>query len=210
MRKAFIFDFDGTLIDSKKTIKYCFEKITQRYAPKRLVVAKKILIGPPLREAAKEILGDDHIDYLENFIQSFIDLHDEIMLIHTKPFPYVNNVLEELVREKNLLALATNKRMAPTFKLVEYFGWSSFFSIIECSDTAFKLRNKNELVKTIIKKDSRFKNSFLVGDTCNDSIAASKNNLKFIKAKYGYGDEQNWQTVKCEHSIKNFNEILNI
>ena len=55
MPKYWIFDFDGTLVDSKKPIKKCYEKVTQSIAPLRLEIAKKILIGPTLQETTKLI-----------------------------------------------------------------------------------------------------------------------------------------------------------
>ena len=57
MSKAIIFDFDGTLVDSEKAIYKCFQSITRHIAPERASYAKNILIGPPLRETASEILG---------------------------------------------------------------------------------------------------------------------------------------------------------
>ena len=58
MKKYWIFDFDGTLINSEKHVRETFLKITKEIAPERLVFAKKVVIGPPLEETAKEILGD--------------------------------------------------------------------------------------------------------------------------------------------------------
>ena len=55
MSQSWIFDFDGTLVDSAPSIKCCYEKITLSLAPERINHAKKILIGPTLEATVNEI-----------------------------------------------------------------------------------------------------------------------------------------------------------
>ena len=112
MSKAIIFDFDGTLVDSEKAIYECFQSITKRIAPERERYAKNILIGPPLRDTASEILGPEHQDSLDKFVQSFITMHDEQVIRHTHPYPDVIQVLKKLHNKNIPMAVATNKRLA--------------------------------------------------------------------------------------------------
>ena len=71
LSQAIIFDFDGTLIDSQKIIYECFQSVTNYIAPERIDYAKNILIGPPLRDTASEILGSNHQGKLDEFINLF-------------------------------------------------------------------------------------------------------------------------------------------
>ena len=96
LSKAFIFDFDGTLVDSEQAIYQCFQSITKQLAPERLEYAKNLLIGPPLRDTASEILGPENQDLLDEFVQSFITMHDEQVVQHTHPYPDVIQVLKKL------------------------------------------------------------------------------------------------------------------
>ena len=54
LTSAFIFDFDGTLVDSEQAIYQCFQSITKQLAPERMEYAKNILIGPPLMDTASD------------------------------------------------------------------------------------------------------------------------------------------------------------
>ena len=210
MTTAIIFDFDGTLVDSEQAIYQCFQSITKQLAPDRLGYAKNILIGPPLRDTASEILGPDHQDFLDDFVQMFIEMHDEQVIEHTQPYPDVIKVLKKL-HDKNIsMALATNKRLAPTEKLISHFGWNKFFQFIECSDSHTKIRNKEDMIKEIIKKNFIFNKCYFIGDTVNDGLAANINNLKFIRADYGYGKNQKWNNVKIFKKISGINEINSI
>ena len=197
-------------MDSEQAIYQCFQSITKQLAPERMEYAKNILIGPPLRDTASEILGPDHLDSLDEFVQLFIAMHDEQVIQHTHPYPNVDKVLKQLQTKNIPMAIATNKRQTPTKKLINHFGWNDYFSSIECSDSHTGIRNKDDMIKDVIKQEKSFHKSFLVGDTLNDGLSANKNNLLFIKAKYGYGNNQNWSDVKIHVSIDKIEEILKL
>ena len=210
MTQAFIFDFDGTLVDSEQAIYHCFQSITKQLAPNRVEYAKNILIGPPLRDAASEILGPDHQDSLDEFVQLFIEMHDDQVIQHTQPYPDVIQVLKQLHARNIPMAVATNKRLAPTLKLMDHFGWNEYFSFIECSDSGNSIRDKRKIINDICQKNNYFKNSFFIGDTVGDGISANKNNLCFIKANYGYGKKENWDEVNVKYEINKFTDLLDL
>ena len=210
MSKAIIFDFDGTLVDSEQAIYECFQSITKHIAPERERHAKNILIGPPLRDTASEILGPEHQDLLDEFVQLFITMHDEQVIRHTHPYPDVIEVLKKLHNKNIPMAVATNKRLAPTKKLIDHFGWNEYFSLIECSDSQSEMRNKDAMIQDIINQNESFQGSFFVGDTVNDGLSANLNQLTFIKACYGYGRDQDWTKVNIYSEIHQFIEILEL
>jgi phosphoglycolate phosphatase len=210
LTKAIIFDFDGTLVDSEQAIYQCFQSITQQLAPNRLEYAKNILIGPPLRDTATKILGPEHQDSLDEFVQLFIEMHDEQVIQHTQPYPDVIQVLKQLHTQNVPMAVATNKRLAPTQKLMDHFGWSDYFQFIECSDTQSEMRNKDAMIQDIINQNTSFQGGYFIGDTVNDGLSANLNQLPFIKACYGYGRDQNWSKVTTYQEIHQFSEILKL
>jgi len=210
LTKTFIFDFDGTLVDSEQAIYQCFQSITEKLAPNRVEYAKKILIGPPLRDTASEILGNEHQDSLDEFVQLFITMHDEQVILHTQPYPDVIQVLKKLHTQNIPMAVATNKRLVPTQKLMDHFGWNDYFSFIECSDSQSETRNKDAMIRDIVNHNESFRTSYFIGDTLNDGLSANQNKLKFIKACYGYGRNQDWTKVTVYKEINQFIEILKL
>ena len=208
MNKAFIFDFDGTLVDSEKAIYQCFQSVTKKLAPDRIDYAMNVLIGPPLRDTASEILGPNRQNQLDQFVKLFIQIHDDQFIYQTQSFPGVNKVLQKLISMKIPMAIATNKRNAPTIKLIKYFGWLDFFEFIECNDSQPCVRDKFKMIKNIKSSANRFENAYFVGDTINDGISANLNSLKFIKANYGYGVDQDWSSIKIYKEIEKFDELI--
>ena len=210
LSKGIIFDFDGTLVDSEQAIYECFQSITKLIAPERESYAKNILIGPPLRDTASEILGPEHQGSLDKFVQSFIEMHDEQVIQHTQPYPDVIQVLKHLYSKNIPMAVATNKRLAPTKKLMDHFGWNDYFLSVECSDSQNQMRNKDVMIQDIINQNQIFQGSYFVGDTVNDGLSANLNQLPFIKACYGYGQNQDWSKVTIHNEIHQFIEILDL
>ena len=210
LSKAIIFDFDGTLVDSEQAIYECFQSITKHIAPERENYAKNILIGPPLRDTASEILGPKNQKLLDKFVKSFIAMHDEQVIRHTQPYPKATQVLEKLYANNIPMAVATNKRLAPTQKLMNHFGWNEYFSSIECCDSKLEMRNKDAMIKDIINQNKSFQGSYFIGDTVNDGLSANLNQLPFIKACYGYGRDQDWSKIIIYQEINQFIELLEL
>jgi phosphoglycolate phosphatase len=208
LTQAFIFDLDGTLVDSEQAIYQCFQSITKQLAPNRVEYAKNILIGPPLRDTASEILGPEHQGSLDEFIQLFIQMHDEQIIQHTQPYPDVIQVLKQLHTQNIAMAVATNKRSAPTQKLMDHFGCSDYFQFIECSDSRSEMRNKDAMIQDIVNQNQLFQGCYFIGDTVNDGLSANLNKLPFIKACYGYGRDQDWSKVVTYQEIHQFIEVL--
>ena len=208
MSKAWIFDFDGTLVHSETLISQCFESITKKLAPHRLDVAKNVLIGPPISQTVAEILADPEHPLIDEFVSAFIRMHDDVVLQHTTPYPSVHETLTNLHNQGQKMAIATNKRLAPTTKILQHFGWDPFFLSVECSDSEAVMRDKHQMIKTIVEKDVSFKDAYFVGDTVGDGLSANSSKLPFIKANYGYGRTEDWGIIKIFKSIDALPELL--
>jgi phosphoglycolate phosphatase len=211
MARHWIFDFDGTLVHSEAAITQCFQRITQKLAPHRLDVAKNLIIGPPLRQTVAEILGDPEHPLIDEFVSAFIEMHDEDVLNHTTPYPSAHETLTNLHNQGQKMAIATNKRLAPTIKILEHLHWEQFFTSVECSDSEAVMRDKHQMIKTIVEKDVSFKDAYFVGDTVGDGLSANSSRMPFIKATYGYGQQaQDWSGVTVFQTINSLDELVKL
>ena len=208
MGKLWIFDFDGTLVDSEVAIKHCYLKVTKKLLPERINFVENILIGPTLQETTQSILTNKNIHLKDLFIKKFQSQYDSEIVLETPIYSNVSEVLQKLKNNGDSLSVLTNKRAVPTHKLINHYKWNDLFDWVACMNEYPDLKDKSELLnkQNIIKKN--YSEIFLVGDTINDGITAEKNEIDFIKVNYGYGQKQNWQGINIYKSIDNFNELL--
>ena len=208
MGKLWIFDFDGTLVDSAVAIKHCYLKVTEKLLPERINFVENILIGPTLEETAQSILTNKNLHLKDLFIKEFQSQYDGEMVLETPIYRNVSEVLENLKSNGDSLSVLTNKRAIPTHKLIKHYKWDNFFDWVACMDEYPDLKNKSELLKKQDIPKKNYSKILLVGDTLNDGITAEKNEIDFIKVNYGYGREQDWQGINIFKSIDKFDELL--
>ncbi|MBT3778031.1 MAG: HAD family hydrolase [Pelagibacteraceae bacterium] len=208
MTTLWIFDFDGTLVDSEPGIKKCYVKITEKLAPSRVGFAENILIGPTLLETANLILSNQNEELISEFVELFIQEYDQKILLETKPYKYATEALGYLTNKNDEVIIATNKRGAPTRKLINFLGWNPFFNWIGCMDEFKNYKNKSDLIKNEIKNKNKYEKIYFVGDTVNDGKTANENNIPFIFAKFGYGKKQDWSKISIIKTISSLKEII--
>ena len=203
-----MFDFDGTLVDSESAIRKCYVSVTSKLAPARVSRAQTILIGPTLDESSREILGDSHLPLLDEFKQNFQCEYDSSTVFETLTYPQADRVIKFLHGRGDKMAIATNKRSGPTKALLKYYKWETFFEFVACIDQFASDKTKSDMVSRMLQQYPLFKKSFFVGDTLTDGYAAKNNKLNFVKAKYGYGDRQNWDDIPVHKSIDEIAELM--
>jgi phosphoglycolate phosphatase len=206
--KLWVFDFDGTLVDSESAIRKCYVAVTRKLAPSLVARAQSILIGPTLDESSREILGETHLERLEEFKKEFQYEYDSNTVFETPTYPKVEQVLKFLLDRGDKMSIATNKRSGPTHALLKHFQWESYFEFVACIDEFTNQKNKTEMVAHMLTKHAQFRTSYFVGDTLSDGIAAKENKLRFIKAQYGYGNNQDWREIPIYKTIAQVDELL--
>lgn len=205
MKNLIIFDLDGTLIDSKPWIIKCFTKVTSEIAPERTPLVQNLLVGPTLEQTAKKLLGKKNLHKVEEFKKKFIMYHDNDVLKETIKYDYSDKILEYLSEKNFIIKIATNKRYYPVSKLISFYAWDKYINHICTSD----LSSKDKNVYQFLQKN-KYKNIFFVGDTLSDAIVAEQNNLNFIIASYGYGQNEVWRNVNYYGKISSLNELPKI
>jgi phosphoglycolate phosphatase len=208
MAKLWLLDFDGTLVDSEKIIKSCYLEVVKELVPERSSFIENMVIGPTLDESARMILLDKKLHLLDPFKNRFQQIYDDKLVFKTPYYPYVDETLNQLHKNGDHLCIVTNKRAHPTYKLINYYGWDHLFEWVACMDKYPSALNKSELISLKNIDKNQYDKIFLVGDTLSDGEAAKANNIPFIYANYGYGNNQNWHKITIFKTIQRFNEIL--
>ncbi len=211
--KVVIFDFDGTLADTRKAI----------------VMAKQ----DTMREAGVEIMDEETcastIGYSarEGFMRLYPELSDEKLdamvvkyrtrfeeLIRISPperFPGVDHVLEELKKRGIARTIATARNKKSLREFLE--GWNmvdAFTYILDGEDTKRLKPYPDAVLKTLEDLGFRADQALVVGDMPMD-IAMGRNASAFTcGVTYGNAKREDLEKAGADFIIDNIEELLDL
>ena len=205
--KNFLFDLDGTLIDSAPGIEesfyFAYLNVYNKMCPQTITT----FIGPPIDQVLTAVNGEGNLDTVKRFVDAFKQHYDNEGYKKSKLYDDVESVLEVLLKDKSNLFLATNKRLKPTKLILEYLSIGKYFNHIYCPDILDqKFKNKTDLIAHILKTNPlELNETIMIGDTLHDGIAAEENNIDFALVEYGYGQYENYK-----YKFNNIKQLINI
>lgn len=209
MQKQIVFDLDGTLIDSAPSILKCLSLTLNKNNIKPIVPLTHSLIGPPLDSTLRITTGINDPLIICYLVECFKEIYDLQGYKDSLPYFGVVRMLEQLNNLDYKIHIATNKRIVPTKKIIEYFLWNSYFDSVYALDVGdIKFKSKTEMLSSVSKdKNIDLSNTFYVGDTNADYEAAQKNNMQFIFVEWGY---ENKGTYNYPLSASNVDHLVKL
>lgn len=185
----YIFDMDGTLVNSSETVLLCLKKACQNAGQD--VIENNLtpnIIGPPLKEIIKLIISDKTNEAVLGKISAeFRKIYDNY---ESDSSPMYENTYEWLITLKNSgkrLFLATNKPKIPTMRLIKKLKLDMFEDIYTIDKYTNRSISKIEMIENIINNNNLEKNkTIMVGDAKSDIDAAHCAGIKAIGVLWGY------------------------
>ncbi|KFX70176.1 hydrolase [Pseudomonas taeanensis MS-3] len=189
MKTHILFDFDGTLVDSAPAILSCFKQVMQAHGLQACRTVDDSLIGPPLRQTLESLSGQSDPALLDALSASFKDIYDSKACLETPAYAGWHTLLDSLCAQGLTLAIATNKRLLPTRKIINALGWDERFSEVFASDSHPGLyADKTGMIAALLQKLRIAPQAAIyVGDTEQDGRAAAANAVDFWPVAWGYG-----------------------
>jgi len=207
-----IFDLDGTLIDSSTSILESFESAFSACNLEPIKPLNSDIIGPPLMETLSMVSDISDKNALNNLAQEFISHYDTLSYKKTIVFPGINKMLNGLKDSGFNLYIATNKRILPTKKIINYLKWNEMFEGVYSLDSfSPSASSKSEVLSKLIESNNLIKDNVVyVGDREEDKIAAVIIDIKFIMASWSYyGKKETWiDKGKTVSPIDLYNQLL--
>ena len=184
-----IFDLDGTLIDSAPAILQSFAQVLERHDITPLHPLSSALIGPPLRPTLQKLSGITDPARLEALAADFVDVYDGHAYRATLAYDGVDAMLRALLEGGARLHIATNKRLAPTEKILHHLGWHTLFHSVYALDRASPAYpGKADMLQALLRDEGvAVEAACYVGDTPGDLDAAQACGLRFHGVEWGYG-----------------------
>lgn len=186
---AILFDFDGTLIDSARSVLAGLRRAFETVGRPTVVPLEPALIGPPLRQTLRTLAGDDDPAVIDALAAAFRKAYDETGYLDTEVYAGVPEMLTGLAGAGIALHIVTNKRVAPTRRILAHLGWTDWFAGVYALDALSPpAPHKPALVATVLAREGLAPGStWMVGDSSEDRRSAEGNALRFWAASWGYG-----------------------
>lgn len=208
-KRLFIFDWDGTLLDSTGKIIRCMHRAIDDLAlEQRSDADVKGIIGLGLPEAIRQLYPDISARDLEalrnGYSQHFIEADANPCTF----YPGVEAVLQALKAEGHLLSVATGKSRRGLNRVLGNLAMSDYFDATRCADeTASKPhpRMVNELLEELGADRT---SAVMVGDTAFDLEMASNAGVDAIAVSYGAHDRERLLACNPLRCIDDFTELL--
>lgn len=205
MKKAIIFDLDGTLWDSSQTVTDSWNVILAKYPEARQITLRDMhgFMGRQMDEIARMIMPDllDNrriaiMDECMDFELTYLKEHGGAVL-----YPKVRETLEILGKSYSLM-IVSNCQDGYIQTFFELSGLGELFCDFESAGATGLSKGENN--RLIISRNGIDK-AVYVGDTQGDLNSADFAGIPFVHASYGFGT-----TNRQTFLIKNFSEIPDI
>ena len=195
---AFLFDLDGTLVDTLPDIAATTNHVRQLHGLSPIDIATvRTYIGDGaktlLRRALAEITPRQELAQavVEDAFAAYVEHHRGQCTVHAQLFPGVYEHLGELHERGCKVAVVTNKPEQFAIPLARHLDLDAFTSVIIGGDTlATRKPDPAMLAHALEQLGSMPKSATMVGDGLQDLRAGKALGLRTIACLFGYGDPE--------------------
>jgi phosphoglycolate phosphatase len=183
---VYLFDIDGTLLDSARDICGAVEQVLALNPPAREISFEylKGFIGLHLIDLFTEIYPDYSAPQIDNLIQQYRINYLARCHTQTKVYPGVAEGLAALGGRK---ATATTKGSPTTRAVLEQFGLIRYFDHVQGTD-GFPCKPAPDVVLAALAAlGERAEECLFVGDSPADMEAGRRAGVRTCAVRYGYG-----------------------
>ncbi len=203
MRKAIIFDVDGTLWNATKTIREAWNVAIAARGYRLLTDADiTSILGKSMPEIGEMLFSYLGEDKMLQMLDECVEQEDKYLKIYGgELYPQEIDTLKKL-HDDYLLMILTNAQKGYAETYIQFSKTEDLFTDHICfGDT---LLTKTENLKILIERNNIDK-AVYIGDTRDDQLYSANAGVPFIFASYGFG-----QAIDPEYTITEFNQIPDI
>lgn len=206
-----LFDLDGTLVDSSRTIgmsiDFALESMAVENSRDKPI---ETVIGRPLLDIFRnEFNMMDAQAY--QAIDIYRDYYDSLNQEGTEVYESIREVLSSLKKAGYRLFVATVKPTAIADKVLTDLDLRSCFDGISGSSLDSKRRDKSSIIAHALKSFGLDPlQSMMIGDRDQDILGARENGMPAIGVTYGFGTRQELNAAEPTHLVDHSEQIIKL
>lgn len=209
MRKAVIFDMDGTLLDTLEDLYRSTNAVLARYGfPERTLEEVREFVGNAARNLMRQAIpqGEDN-PHFEECIRAFQAYYGAHLNDHTEPYDGIPELLERLSGEGAPMAIVSNK---PDFAVRElnerYFAGLIPVAIGE-SERVRRKPAPDTVEQAAERLVVRLRDCIYVGDSEVDLLTAKNCGIPCVSVTWGFRSRELLLSLGAEHLAKDTEEL---
>ena len=208
--KLIIFDFDGTLVDSRSLILESHRIVFAEFRlPAPSPADSLALVGKSLDVILTQLAGPT-APVLE-MVRAYDLLLPQLRAdpaFAEKPFDGVAELLRELSSTTNtVLGIATGHRSDTIAPALDALQWNGFFRTIQAADMAPSKPHPGMLLQALAATGATPKNAIFIGDTTFDIEMARAAQLRSIGVGWGYHQPEQLMAAGAHRVAKAVDEL---
>jgi phosphoglycolate phosphatase len=189
MRGSLLFDLDGTLTDPRDGIVGCLRHALQHVGvPLPSDDDLACLIGPPLHESLRDLLGSERSHMLPRALELYRERFRTVGMFENAVYPGIPEGLATLADAGWRLWVVTSKPLAFAGPILQHFGLAQHFAGVHGSELSGDRSNKGELIAYLLRTEGvRAEHATMIGDRSHDVVGARSNGVRSLGVLWGYG-----------------------
>lgn len=208
--KLFVFDCDGTLIDSKWLIHEAIQHAANQLNLGRVIINDEHKnVGMTLKELVEELFPG--VDY-PLFNKEFHDYYSAEKLSNCF-FPGAVESLQNLKVNGAKLAMATNIIRTKVDLLLQDVNLKKLFNAVRCADDGFPKPNPQMIFSILDELKVNATDAVMIGDSTYDMQLADNACIDAIAVDYGGTDIQKllqYKPIARLHDIREINRFYDL
>ncbi len=208
--KTFLFDLDGTLINSAddiaEAVNYTLKQLNREPLPKEKIVK---YVGYGAKKLMEDVLNVEDEELIQKATYIFREFYLSNPCVYTTPYPYIEDLLKVLKENNKKVGVITNKYEEVSKRILDKLGLSKYIDIVVGGDTAGEKKPSAKPVNYALDGlNAKSEESILIGDSEVDIQAGKNANTKTGLVLYGYGKIELAKQLKPDYIFNSVKEIL--
>ena len=213
LKKAVIFDLDGTLSDSIQSIKYSGDKTMEAFGYGPFSVEQyKYFVGDGAANLVRRALeagGDTRLLHFAEAYPLYREIFKENCMFRVRPYEGIRELLAALKAQEVKIAVLSNKPHAETVNVIETLFGKGFFDVIQGQKENVAIKPNPEGAFQILAQLSMDASEVLyLGDTATDMKTGKNAGFFTVGALWGFRDRQELEEGGADTIISHPLELL--